>query len=71
MTLFLATARMETIYSPGDDGMTKPKYENIVRLVEASNEAGAEYKLRGEIEQYVDFKISVVLDNVEISRVIR
>lgn len=69
--IFLAQARQSKTYSPGDDGMRGPFYEDIVRLVEADSPQEAEEKLRREIEVDEPFALHISLDRVSIHGVIK
>lgn len=71
MSLFLVSATTTTIYSPGDDGMSEPIEEQIIRLVEADSWQHAETKFLFAIEKDEPCRIMVRCDNVKVHETIR
>ena len=68
--LFLVDFSLETVHSPGDDGMSEPVVTKHTRIVEADDDFEAEYKVRERYEQFVDFRIRVDILEIEAHKII-
>ena len=71
MNLYLVQAKIETVHSPGDDGMTGPFYEDVTRLVEAEDMIAAEILMRTSFEKNEPYRIRVSCTNIAVHPVIR
>ncbi len=71
MNLFLAQAKIETVHSPGDDGMTGPFFEHVTRIVEAEDAIKAEMKFRHAFERNEPYRIRVSCTHVHVYEMIR
>lgn len=69
--LFLVESKIETVFSPGDDDMTEPKYEDILRLVEAADAIEAAKKFREFFERDEPGRIRIFCEYIKVHDTIR